>query len=267
MSVAAPALKVASHDLPLSSSTPHLMPFHISYSGPAPISTYFRINPTSPPTYGRDERPPPAVPPLSESQESTDSQATLVAGSSANPSESSIATLASSSTLMDVDIDERDASQDASTRPPNANSSHFAASFRGRAMHGVEVDLPEGYAGIVLRAPSDNAKGKGAASGAKAREEDRKPKSKSKGRTTRRSKREPEPEVVEVEDGHEGEDWPTPLDEGAARVLQPVSTFSSFVLWHPDVPVDEARDEYLRSLTEWTRLAAEVSARVLRVPP
>ncbi|KAM5531466.1 hypothetical protein V8D89_014856 [Ganoderma adspersum] len=255
---AAAALKVGPHDRPLSSSTPHLMPFHISYSGPAPISTYFRIKPTSPPTYGRDERPLPTLLPLSESQESTDSQTTLVAGSSANPSSSSIATLVSSSTLMDVDVDDQDASRDASTRPPNANSSHFAASFRGRAMHGAEVNLPEGYAGIVLRAPSDDAKGKRAASGVEAREEDRKPKSKSKGRTTRQSKRAPEPELVEAEDEHEGGDGSTHLEENAARVLQPVSTFSSFVLWHPDVPVDEARDEYLRSLTEWTRLAAEI---------
>ncbi len=131
-------------------------------------------------------------------------------------------------------------------------------------MHGVEVDLPEGYAGIVLRAPSGDAKGKGTASGYKAREQEKKPKS--KGRTTRRSKRAPEPEVVEVEHEDEGGDGSTPLEEGAARVLEPVSTFSSFVLWHPDIPVDEARDEYLRSLTEWTRLAAEVSVACLSSP-
>src|SRR5882762_3697470 len=28
---------------------PHLMPFHIRYSGPAPMSTYFRIQPLPPP--------------------------------------------------------------------------------------------------------------------------------------------------------------------------------------------------------------------------
>ena len=47
-------------------------------------------------------------------------------------------------------------------------------------------------------------------------------------------------------------------EEGPARVLCPTGTFGSFVLWHPDIPMDEERDEYLRSLTEWTRLAAEV---------
>ncbi|KAI1790292.1 ribonuclease H2, subunit C [Ganoderma leucocontextum] len=235
MSGTPPALQIASHDLnrPLSSSTPHLMPFHIAYSGPAPISTYFRIKPTSEPTYGRNERPPPTPLPLSESQDSTDSQTTLAAGSSLMP-------------LRPL--------QGNTTNSSHADSRHFAASFRGRAIHGVEVDLPEGYAGIVLRAPSGDVKNKGAVSRIQTREEERKPKS--KGRTTRRSKRAQEPEVVEVED--EGVDSAAPSKEGATRVLQPVSTFSSFVLWHPDIPVDEARDEYLRSLTEWTRLAAEI---------
>ncbi|PIL24771.1 hypothetical protein GSI_12657 [Ganoderma sinense ZZ0214-1] len=158
---------------------------------------------------------------------------------------------------MDVDGDEN-ATQDNTTRPRIATSCHFAASFRGRSMHGVEIDLPEGYMGIVLRAPSSDAKGKGTASGTKTREEERKPKS--KGRTTRRSKRVLEPEVAEAEDGHEHEDGDgsAPVEDGVTRVLQPVSKFTSFVLWHPDVPVDEARDEYLRSLTEWTRIAAEI---------
>ncbi|KAH9971005.1 hypothetical protein BGW80DRAFT_1325058, partial [Lactifluus volemus] len=34
--------------------------------------------------------------------------------------------------------------------------------------------------------------------------------------------------------------------------------FDSFVLWHPDNPVDEGKDEYLRSLSEWVNIAAEV---------
>nr|VWP02244.1 Uncharacterized protein [Ganoderma boninense] len=242
MSVASPSVKMALPDQPLSSSTPHLMPFHTH------IGT----------TYGRDERPPPTPLPLSESQESTDSQSTLVdASSSSNPSSSSVATLASTSTLMDVDGD-ADVGHNNTARLPTADSSHFAASFRGRAMHGVEVDLPEGYAGLVLRSPPGLQEGKSAAFGAKPHKEERNPKS--KGRTTRRSKRAPEPEVVEVEGEHEheGGDGSAPLEEGATRLLQPISTFSSFVLWHPDVAVDEARDEYLRSLTEWTRLAAEI---------
>ena len=32
------------------------------------------------------------------------------------------------------------------------------------------------------------------------------------------------------------------------RVLKPTARFDSFVLWHQDIPVDEGKDEYLRSL-------------------
>ena len=49
-------------------------------------------------------------------------------------------------------------------------------------------------------------------------------------------------------------------DEVHVRTLKPTSTFSSFVLWNADRPVDENKDEYLRSLTEWTKLSAVVSA-------
>jgi hypothetical protein len=35
------------------------------------------------------------------------------------------------------------------------------------------------------------------------------------------------------------------------RYLEPISKFSSFILWNPDilVPVDENRDEYLQALS------------------
>ena len=46
------------------------------------------------------------------------------------------------------------------------------------------------------------------------------------------------------------------------RVLKPTARFDSFVLWHPDIPVDEGKDEYLRSLSEWTNIASEVRAYV-----
>ena len=51
----------------------------------------------------------------------------------------------------------------------------------------------------------------------------------------------------------------TASDEVPTRVLEPVSTFSSFVLWNADIPANDGRDEYVRSLREWTKLAAEVS--------
>lgn len=237
----------------LPAATPNLMPFHIAYSGPAPISTYFRIKPSPSPAYGHDARQ--AIKPLSsaDSQELQDSQATLV-GSVAESS-SSATTLNSAPTAVE---------DNPSTSDKVDDLRHYVASFRGREMHGTTVDLPEGYAGIVLRAPGD-AKGKGVASGNRTKEEE---KPKSKGRTTRRSKRAQEEVKVEDEDMDASEIPETASDAGPTRVLEPVSTFSSFVLWHPDIPVNDGRDEYVRSLSEWTRLAAKVStcARTLRFP-
>ncbi len=228
--------------LALPDATPSLMPFHIAYSGPAPISTYFRIKSSPSPTFGRDTQPP-SEPLLSpESQETSDSQATLVGSSS------SVSTVGSAAA---VGVDTATMSEGDAT-VGFADSRHYVAAFRGREMHGVLVDLPDGYAGIVLRAPDDK-KGKGVASDNRRREEE---KPVSKGRTTRRSKR--AQEEVKVED-EEMDTAGIASEEGPTRVLEPVSTFSSFLLWHPDIPVNDGRDEYVRSLKEWTRLAAEVS--------
>ena len=57
-------------------------------------------------------------------------------------------------------------------------------------------------------------------------------------------------------EGEEGEG----ASRDTVRTLRPAATFASFVLWHQDIPIDEGRDEYLRAVREWTRLAAEVSA-------
>jgi len=46
------------------------------------------------------------------------------------------------------------------------------------------------------------------------------------------------------------------------RVLKPTARFDSFVLWHQDILVDEGKDGYLRSLSEWTNIASEVRAYV-----
>ncbi len=49
-----------------------------------------------------------------------------------------------------------------------------------------------------------------------------------------------------------------PEEEHPVRVLKPSARFDSFVLWHPDIPVDEEMDECLRSLSEWVNIASEV---------
>ncbi|KAI0630816.1 ribonuclease H2, subunit C [Trametes polyzona] len=254
--MASPSIKVSTSAGPLPSMTPHLMPFHIAYSGPAPISTYFRVRDAPEPTYGRDLKATPTAqgPGSSQAPSTSDSQATLVA----NPSTTCSTTPAllpssdSSATVVDVDMQ---TTADASS---NSSSRHFAAAFRGRLMHGLKVELPKGYAGIVLRTPGDH-NGQAPASSSKAADEQTS-KSRSRTKTNTRSSRrakptaEPEPEVeAQDPDGLEGRE-----EEGPVRLLQPTAQFSSFVLWHPDIPVDEGRDEYLRSLTEWTKLAAEI---------
>jgi len=79
--------------------------------------------------------------------------------------------------------------------------------------------------------------------------------SQKKGRLTRKASRMDVDEDVDIDMGkgrsQEGEHEPV-------RTLNPTGSFSSFVLWNPDLPVDEAKDEYLRSLNEWTQLAEEV---------
>jgi len=66
-------------------------------------------------------------------------------------------------------------------------------------------------------------------------------------------------DVDEIEDADLVDDDAVPADEETLRVLEPVSTFSSFTIWNPDYPLDEGKDEYLRSLTEWSKLATEIN--------
>jgi hypothetical protein len=125
------------------------------------------------------------------------------------------------------------------------SAKRFISSFRGRTVHGVEVALPKGYVGIVLRGDAnDNARPYPSKS------------SKTKRFPARRSRRKPteEEELDEIP--------PEAEDARPARVLKPTARFDSFVLWNPDIPVDEGRDEYLRSLSEWTSIASEVRACV-----
>ncbi|KAG1808845.1 ribonuclease H2, subunit C [Suillus variegatus] len=259
-------MEISPVTLDLPECAPNLMPFHISHSGPAPISTYFRVKPSL------------SIPHLSitqntsnETQLSTDnSQNTLVA----EESQCSITTIAESqSTPLEQDsqtcpanvgamvVDADSGTQASSSSevaralpatPPveGSLSNSFIAAFRGRQVHGRTVDLPQGYGGIVLSAPSGDAKNQGDDTGmvetiAQTR---------GKGRATRTCSRQ-----MDID-----EDDAVDADHDGSRVeirrLTPVSRFSSLTVWSPDIPVDEGKDEYLRSLMEWTKLAAEIHA-------
>ncbi|KAG1812859.1 ribonuclease H2 non-catalytic subunit-domain-containing protein [Suillus subaureus] len=257
-------MEISPVTLDLPECSPNLMPFHISHSGPAPISTYFRVKPSTP-----------SSPYLSLTQNtsnethlSTDnSQNTLVA----EDSQSSLTTIAESqSALLEEDsqacpagVDTSIADADSGTQaspsselaraPPTAPpvegslSNNFTAAFRGRQVHGRTVDLPQGYGGIVLSAPSSDINSQGDDIGtvetiAQTRR---------KSRATRTCSRQMETDKDDAVDADHDD------SRVEIRRLTPVSKFSSLTVWSPDIPVDEGKDEYLRSLTEWTKLAAE----------
>ena len=120
-------------------------------------------------------------------------------------------------------------------------------------MHGLTVNIPDGYTGLVLHTAPEDASDTRAApttrTGAPA-------KANTHGRTRRASQR----EAMDI-DADVGAEPPRASAEEGVRALRPGARFASFVLWSQDVPVDAGRDEYLRAVREWTRLAAEVRAR------
>ena len=214
---------------PLPACTPSLMPFCISYTGPAPVSRYFR--------------PRPAPPSLAALSVRSSSSATLVASSSTSilsETKSSLAAVSSTTsvgslahesecgdellsktrssigvvnqveqvmaaqlvmdTAMGMDSETQPAldavpldNSSRSTRvhtPGSRNVERFVAAFRGRQMYGQAVDVPNGYGGLVLQTPLDS-KGIGKEdSEAASKSLSQKAKPKSKTRAaTRRSKR------------------------------------------------------------------------------
>ncbi|KAJ6561130.1 ribonuclease H2, subunit C [Mycena vulgaris] len=207
----------------LPAASPNLMPFHVDHNGPAPISTYFLV------------------------EASADEHA-------AKPS--SPAPVSTENSEMVIESEEPVTTSPDSPAPPNSTlprrvteaTTRFIATFRGRTMQGLKVELPSGYAGVVMA--GEGAVGTGKLSALKTKVK-RAVKAKTKtGRATRSATR--DDDEMDADEANEAE------DQTNARTLMPTATFSSFVLWHPDIPVDPGRDEYLRSLTEWIRLADEI---------
>ncbi|KAF8888076.1 ribonuclease H2, subunit C [Infundibulicybe gibba] len=208
----------------LTESTPYLMPFRIDYSGKAPISTYLRVE-----AAGETVGGPSAAGQHSQNVKVEESKEEGEGSSreSEEPKKKSEDTAMVEEKL--VKPIQSPTSQSLSKRVTDATT-RFISSFRGRTIQGLKVNVPEGR--------KDQGEGE---------EQNHAPLSACRGA-----------EVLE-------EDEPVQIDEGliddepaAVRTLMPTSQFSSFVVWHPDHPVDENQDVYIRSLTEWTRLAAEI---------
>lgn len=277
---------------------PNLMPFHIDYSGPAPIATYLIVEPARE-TVGA---PSPVLSQTTKEEECREEDTDLISDdakalcsgavtmeTNLKPASGELAVPLSAvhdanseetprgDTTVDMQETVRN-QQETRVCPENSTKSQFLpttlaslakraadattrfiSSFRGRKIQGLKVELPPGYVGVVLKA--DERLGEANKPSWKARNnaKGRPAKSKAGGRSTRNSAR-----VIDVDAEEEGNiddamDVDNSfVDPGAIRTLVPTSQFSSFILWHADHPVDEGRDEYFRSLTEWTRLAHEV---------
>ncbi len=279
------------------------MPFHIDYTGPAAVSAFMRveklkIEETAAATEEATEVSTESIPADVDMEHATvgtssnetqpapdadsESQATVVASTSGSQSASSSIT-PSSSTATVV------AATPVSPPPLEDADKRFVASFRGRTIHGLTIDLPEGYGGLLLQCKKaekaavpettkavnggektkPTTRGKGKAS----EPEPGSTSTRKRGRLTRSAA--PSSKPIEIADDDDAimEDAallenttpaPTvdtqipPEDDSTVRRLVPSAQFSSFTLWQPDRVVDKNRDEYYRSLAEWVSLANEV---------
>ncbi|KAJ3880450.1 ribonuclease H2, subunit C [Lentinula edodes] len=234
--------------------TPYLMPFHIDYTGPAPVSTYFRVE---------DAKTHVGSPEFSK-----DDSRTETAEASAGSSGSGLDVAQSLHEHNGIDtissVEQRMRSPETSTSNPVPDGHpRYISTFRGRTVQGLEVDLPEGYTGIVFRSGDEageaknTGKGKGVANGkgkvAAVQQNQR--------RTTRRSTRSRVDDDDEVMDT-DAEDEAEEASESALDLFAS-SQFKSFLLWHPDIPVDTGKDEYMSSIGEWIKIASVLH----QVPP
>ena len=210
-------------DLP--SCTPYLMPFHIDYSGKAPISTYLRVEAASEIV---------GAPPSQEDASSTE----LKAGGSSDLSQNS------KETLVDAEpLSETDRGTDGPPLPPPSlakrvtyATTRFISSFRGRTIQGLKVELPEGYGGLVLQADVMGSETKADKTNVNRKAQGKQnAKKSSKGRVSRSTARietggdDVDDNAMEVD----GDEMNLKDQVGAVatvRTLIPSSRFSSFIL-------------------------------------
>ncbi|KJA22829.1 hypothetical protein HYPSUDRAFT_77222 [Hypholoma sublateritium FD-334 SS-4] len=292
----------------ISACTPNLMPFHIDYTGPAAVSAYMRVEKlrmaetqgvTEETTAVPTESMPSDVEMESQAVETSsneaqqrpdadnESQATLVAPASQTASSfmtpsSSTETVVSATNISAPPLEDAD--------------KRFVASFRGRTIHGLTIDLPAGYGGLLLqsegvekiagvekdKAGSASVKTKPITRG-KEKQKERASEAEPTSTSTRRRGRlarsaAPSSKPIEILDDDavmenvvalkDNSTLPIvdaqiiPEDCSDVRRLVPSAQFSSFTLWQPDRVVDKNRDEYYRSLTEWVSLANEIHQEV-----
>ena len=205
---------------PLPTCNPNLMPFHIKYTGPAAVSMFIHVEKVMK-TEEEEEGEEGKVKKQNDKKKEVLEENPV----QAQPTSSSTLTLAPSSET----VTETETSNSKDADNTTTSTTRFISSFRGRTVHGLTVDVPTGYTGLLLHG-------------------------------------DPQPTVVpHVDRGFsyaldDSVDNDLVMDEEIPlRKLLPQSTFSSITLWHADRAVDETRDEYYRTLTEWMSLSHEVS--------
>lgn len=245
-------LKFAPVEDAVPSCTPNLMPFHITYTGRAPMSTFFRPRPAAQISYGQQDlksHPIETSTQLLTPALSDESQVSLASSSSATLVAASSRASSSLETFVPTPLGDAELQTESQQLLDAVSERRWIAAFRGRTIQGLEVDLPEGYSGVILHAPSADVTQQTASETLRARTQ-----ISATIRSTRKSAKEA---LHHVDD--EGDVEPNQDQDGPARYLTPAAIFSSLVVWHPDFPVNANRDEYIRSLNEWTTLASEVS--------
>jgi len=274
--------------------TPNLMPFHIDYSGPAAVKTFMRVErlfekrETTEGTKQPEEETIPETIPLASTSEMPISELSMTRSATEStlagePSQASLSEAASTLTAL---------SQTRLASPPIDDAEkRFVSTFRGRSVHGLTVDLPEGYVGVVLRTTA-NQEGEVKKSEDKTGTEHSRNEERQVGMKLRAPRRrgrltssavprkgtvltisddnndkalstDESCSFLEENHGVDMVDSPLPIPEHdntqPIRVLSPTERFNSFTLWQADRMVDKSHDEYWRTLTEWIGLAHEVS--------
>ena len=197
---------------PLPTCNPNLMPFHIKYTGPAAVSMFFHVEKMK----AREEEEEVEAQNDSDKKEVVEEENHVVQAQ--KPTSSSTPPVSSETSILKKDTDSR----------------RFISSFRGRTIHGLTMDVPTGYTGLVLHGDPQPTT------------------------TTTVS----HVDRVVPDDSTNDNDFEMGEEEIPLRKLVPQSTFSSIMLWHADRAVDETRDEYYRTLTEWMALSHEVRAKL-----
>lgn len=288
------AISIPSSFIALPQCTPNLMPFHINYSGPAAVKTFMLVEKL----FGKSETTEATTkleeesisetmlltsknnmptPELSMKRKSTSMESTLDDPLPTSLTEPTSTLTVSSQTIITQ-----------FTSPPIGDAEkRFVSTFRGRSIHGLSVDMPDGYVGVVLRTTANSeieAEGQ-KSEGSRTAGYDRDEKevgtklrgSRCRGRLTSSAAPRKRATVTISDDDDNASlnktsnslDKDLDIDmvdpplttferDDPTRLLVPTERFSSFTIWQADRMVDKSNDEYWRALTEWIALAHEV---------